>query len=741
MRALLQDVRTGHIATYDVPPPEILPRHVLVRTAFSAISAGTEKATVELGRKSLTGKALARPDLVRQVAEYARSHGIRAAWDNIQARLSSLSTLGYSSSGYVVEAGPETGYLPGDRVACAGAGYANHCEVNCVPQNLVVRVPDSVALDAAALTTLGAIAMQGIRQAEVSLGEIVAVIGAGLVGVLTIQILRAAGCRVVAVDLLPDRAARAVSLGAHLGLTFNEPELESRAAAFSGPGFDAVLITAATLSAEPLELAAKLLRDRGRVVVVGDVGMGVSRRNMYRKEITLRMSRSYGPGRYDPLYEEQGQDYPIGYVRWTERRNMAAFLDLLSTGAVRVDELLSHRYGVEDGDRAYADLESGSYTGIIDYHVSAGEAVTAQTFPNHVVRPRPVDKLRIGCMGAGGFARGVILPFLRRHPEVILESVASKSGVAAESTRQAFRFPAAEAPSDLLLNPNVDAAFIVTHHDSHAGYVIRALKQGKAVFVEKPLAVNRAQMDELATVHAELAANGRNPFLMVGFNRRFAPLTAKLSDFFRGCTEPMLIHIRCNAGFIPRSSWIQNEAGGGRIVGEVCHFVDWARAVTGSPIHTVTGVTVLPDSGRYNADNLVVTLVFEDSSIANLVYTANGDSRGGKEYIEVSCEGRFARLDDFKTLRLTRAGKTKTLRGRQDKGHRRELELTIEAMLRGNPPPIAFEELRDVTETTFLIEEAVRSGGRVPTSAGNQPSEAPQARESAEGQLRPRFHG
>lgn len=352
MRALLEDMKSGQIAAYDVPAPELQERGILVRTAFSAISSGTEKAAVQAGRKSLLGKAMARPDLVKQVLAYAQSNGITAAHQKVQARLETLAALGYSCSGLVLEVGAAvTGFQPGDRVACGGTGYATHSEINFVPANLAVRVPANVSLMAASLTTIGAIAAQGVRQANVTFGETVAVIGVGLVGVLAIQVLRAAGCRVIAIDLSIERATRATSLGAHLALCTSEPALEKKVASFSRYGVDAVLITAATKSAEPLEMAARLLRDRGRISVIGDVGMGVSRANMYGKEISLSMSRSYGPGRYDPRYEEAGQDYPIGFVRWTEKRNMEAFLDLLSTGSLAVDPLLAQQFPVEDGGK------------------------------------------------------------------------------------------------------------------------------------------------------------------------------------------------------------------------------------------------------------------------------------------------------------------------------------------------------------------------------------------------------
>ena len=710
MLALLEDMKTGRVAAYDVPAPELREGGILVRTAFSAISAGTEKASVEAGRKSLLKKAMARPDLVKQVLEYAQSNGVKAARQKVQARLETLTALGYSCSGFVLEVGAGAmGFQPGDRVACAGVGYASHSEVNFVPANLAVRIPDGVGLDAASLTTIGAIAVQGVRQANVTFGETVAVIGVGLVGVLAIQILRAAGCRVVAIDISGDRAATAVSLGAHLGLNTGDLGLERAVANFSRYGVDAALITAATKSADPLELAAKLLRDRGRISVIGDVGMGVSRSNMYKKEISLSMSRSYGPGRYDPRYEEGGQDYPIGFVRWTEKRNMEAFLDLLSGGSLQVETLLARRFPVEEGEGAYAAVEGGSYTGIIDYHAPTdGRVAPRPSIATHVHQARPKDKLRVGCIGAGGFARGVIFPLLRSSVGVILESVATSTGAAATSARTGFGFTMAESPSELLANPNADVVFILTRHDSHAAYVESALEQGKGVFVEKPLAINREQLEMVQKAYVRALAENRSPFLMVGFNRRFSPLTKRLKDFFSGRTEPMLVHIRCNAGFIPRDSWIQDPENGGRIIGELCHFVDWARAVVGCPMETIIAAA-LPDAGRYSRDNVTVIIGFKDGSVANLLYAANGDRAVAKEYFEVFSGSSIARIDDFKALHLSRNGKTATLKSSGDKGHRREMELTIEAMKRGEDAPIPFEELVEVAKATLAIEDAIRT--------------------------------
>jgi predicted dehydrogenase len=707
MRALLTDRKSGEVSTHEVPAPELRPGGLLVRTHYSAISAGTERATLELSSKPLLAKIRARPDLVKQVLEYARQNGVKAAYEKVHAKLDTLTTLGYSCAGEVISVGEGVHeFRAGDRVACGGGTYANHAEINFVPRNLAVHIPSQVSMAAASLTTIGAIALQGFRQAEVGIGETVAVIGAGLVGMLTIQILRAAGCRVVAIDLSPQRVKRAAEFGAHLAVAANDPTLASCIKEFSRYGVDAAILTAATDSVEPAEMAAKILRDRGRIIVVGAVGMGVSRSNMYLKELSLTLSRSYGPGRYDPQYEEGGIDYPIGYVRWTERRNMEAFLDLLAAGQIDVTPLLDHRYAIEDGAKAFADLKNGLYTAILEYN--GAPEVSQRSMPAQVAaRPRIGDEVRVGCIGAGSFASSVIFPTLQSIKGVRLQAVGSVTGAGAASAQRAFKFRTAEQPSELLNNPNVDSVFILTRHDTHATQTAQALHAGKPVFVEKPLAIDREQLNQLQKVYVDKMQAGRAPFVMVGFNRRFAPFTEKIRQFFAGRREPMMIHVRVNAGYIPHDHWI--HAQGGRIVGEFCHFVDWARSVIGSPIHSVTA-TGLPNSTQSASDNVAVTLKFTDGSVANLLYLANGDRSIPKEFFEVFCQGAIARLHDFRTLELARDGKVQKFTSRQDKGHRRELQLTIEAVRDGKPSPISFEELVEVSEATFLVDQAVVTG-------------------------------
>jgi predicted dehydrogenase len=481
-------------------------------------------------------------------------------------------------------------------------------------------------------------------------------------------------------------------------------------------------LTAATDSAEPAEMAAKILRDRGRIIVVGAVGMGVSRSNMYTKELSLALSRSYGPGRYDPQYEEGGIDYPIGYVRWTERRNMESFLDLLATGRIDVTPLLQHHYSVDEGAKAYSDLKNGLYTAILEYN--GASAVSQRTVPAVTARPSIGDEVRVGCIGAGSFASSVIFPNLQSIKGVRLQSVGTISGASAASAQRAFRFQTAEQPSELLNDPNVDTVFILTRHDTHASHAARALQSGKPVFVEKPLAIDREQLAQIQEVYAAQQQAGRAPFVMVGFNRRFAPFTEKIRQFFADRREPMIVHARVNAGCMPRDHWV--HAHGGRIVGEFCHFVDWARFVIDSPIHSVAAAS-LPDGAQYASDNIAVTLKFADGSVANLLYLANGDRSIPKEFFEVFCQGAIARLHDFRILELARNGKVQKFKSVQDKGHRRELQLTIEAIRSGKPSPISFDELVEVTESTFLVQRALATGAVIrlaqaaPEAAPNAP--------------------
>jgi predicted dehydrogenase/threonine dehydrogenase-like Zn-dependent dehydrogenase len=725
MRAILEDVRSGEVTSHEVPQPELRPGGILVRTAFSAISAGTELAHREQVEKSLLGKALARPDLVRQVVDFARTAGLKAAYQKVQSRLDTLAPLGYSCAGVVIASGQEVAeFQPGDRVACAGSGYASHCEVNFVPKNLAVRIPDGVSLEAASLSAIGAIALQGFRQSQAVLGEVVAVIGAGLVGVLTIQLAKAAGCRVIAIDRHPQRVELARKFGADLALGAADRDTSPRVQEFARYGADVVIITAASTSAEPVELAAGISRDRGRIVVVGTVDLGVSRKAMYMKELSLVLSRSYGPGRYDSEYEEDGRDYPVGHVRWTEKRNMEAFLDLQASGAIDVSPFLERRCPVEQGSAAYEELKNtGAYTVLLEYPSRA--LISMPTVSAAASRAPCSGELRVSCIGAGSFARGVLFPALRKTRGVALHSVATASGVASESARRLFGFARAVPTAELLQDKDADAVFILSRHDSHARYVVAALSNHKPVLVEKPLAISREQLEEIRCAYQSEKEKDKSlsPFLMVGYNRRFAPFTETLRQFFAGRIEPMVVQIRVNAGHIPHHHWVQqNSSGGGRVLGELCHFVDWARCVVDRDMVSVAA-SALPDGTRYNRDNVVATLRFQDGSIATVAYLANGDRSVPKEQFEVFCEGKVGRIQDFCTLELARDGKTRRTKARRNKGHEREIALTLEAIRQGGCSPIPFEELMEVSEATLAIEEAIGSAEVVSLHSSRIPVE------------------
>ena len=709
MKAIVQNLQSSCIEVCDIPSPELRPGGVLVQTHFSAISAGTEQSKLETAEKSLIGKAFARPDQVRLVLQVAQAEGIASAYQKVKSRLDTLSPLGYSSAGTVLAVGDGVGDLrPGDRVACGGTGYANHAEVNFIPRNLVARVPESVGLEEASLTTIGAIAMQGLRQADLHLGETVAVIGAGLVGLLAIQLARASGCRVLALDVDPARVECAAHFGAHLALLSGDSRTHTAVRHFSPFGIDAALITAASPSPEPLELATKLLRDRGRAIVVGDVGMGVARRNLYDKELSVVLSRSYGPGRYDRNYEEKGIDYPIGYVRWTERRNMEAFLDLLANGSIELGSLTRQQCPVEDAASAYALIrEKKAYTVILRYPVKQTHSLSVieQGEAVEVANKRRTTKgLNISCIGAGGFARSVVFPQLARVKGAKLFAVASSSGYSAESAFRSCGFEKTSTVSGVFADPQADAVFVLSRHDTHADYVVQGLAAGKAVFCEKPLAVNRLELGSITNEYDRQIRAGSTPFLMVGFNRRYAPLASKVSEFFAGRAEPMMIHMRINAGNLPGEHWAHEN--GGRVVGEVCHFVDFARWLVNCPIESVWA-SAMPDNSAYNRDNLVTNLVFEDGSIANIIYVANGDKAVSKEFYEVFCGGSIARLDDFRGLELVRNGRTHEFKSRRDKGHQRELELVVDAISKCKAAPIPFCQLAEVTEAIFRIAEAI----------------------------------
>ena len=715
MKQLLQSAGTGETVVADVPAPHAAPGMVLVRTAASLVSAGTERTAVDFSKKSLLAKARSRPDLVKKVLDKARTDGLLTAWGAAMARLDQPMALGYSSCGTVIEVGANVeGFRVGDRVACAGAGYASHAEIVRVPANLVAPLPDGVELEHAAFATVGAIGLHGFRLAETQLGEWIAVIGLGLIGLLMVQMARAAGCRVVGIDLDPSRVALARSLGADAALLAGGDDVREAVRALTGgAGVDVALIPAATASNDPIMLAADLCRDRGRVVVVGAVGMDLPRPPFYEKELSFRISRSYGPGRYDPLYEEAGVDYPIGYVRWTENRNLRAFLELLRAGSVRVEPLVTHRIAISHGEQAYRVITGSEPSlGVLLTYPVADAAEPARRVEQVGVDGRGAERLDqpgIGLLGAGAFATGTLLPAIQATGGFRFVGVATATGPSSHHAAQKYGFTFATTEErEVLADARVNLVAVLTRHDQHARQIVAALDAGKHVFCEKPPALDE---DELAAiVHADARARAR--ILAVGYNRRFAPMVVRMRAFLGDVAEPLMVHCRVNAGVIPANHWVHDPAiGGGRIVGEGCHFVDLLSFLTGAlPVRV--RASGLPDDGPYREDNVVLMVEMENGSVGTIGYAAAGDRGLGKERVEAFGGGAAAVLDDYRTLELHRGGKAKRMKNRlrQDKGHRGEWEAIGRALRAGSGPPVPLESLVATSLTTFAAVRALRSG-------------------------------
>ena len=717
MKQVTQRLRDGRVEVLDVPAPTVSPEGVLIDVRASLLSAGTERSKVQAGRKNLVQKARSRPDQVALVVEKARRDGIKDTVAAVRARLDEPSPLGYSAAGVVLSVGALVRDLaPGDHVACGGGNYAVHAEIDHVPGNLCVALPETVGFEQGAFATVGAIAMHGVRQAEVGLGERVAVIGQGLVGQLAGMLLRAAGCVVVGVDLDEALLGRAAANGA-LDHPAPRSSLDPGRLPAEVGECDAVVITAATPSDDPVQLAAALCRDRGRVVIVGDVGMALSRAPYFDKEIDLRMSRSYGPGRYDSTYEERGIDYPIGYVRWTERRNMEAFVGLLASGRLDIAGLVSERVPVQQAPDAYDRLASSTVSPLgilIEY------APTALPPPPPAPATKPVSSATVGLIGTGSFATRILLPGLTAAGFEVV-SVASATGLSA--TGAAERLPGARAvrPEEVIEDPAASLVAIATRHASHAELALAALRAGKAVYVEKPPCLTAQQLADLRQVRAE-----SGQVLFVGFNRRHAPLTKALIDHVTNTGHPVELLIRINAAALPSGHWLNDPSeGGGRLLGEGCHFVDLAAWIVGSPAERVSCV-VRPRTGEttQTAQRFSMSLEFADDSVATIVYTDGGSQGLPKEYIEAHAGGRSAVLDDFRSLELRDAAKRRRLGSRrQDKGHRQQFGRLQEALAGSTSSP-ALDPLDSMAATLAAIASAGEGRGRrIDNARAHRPSE------------------
>jgi polar amino acid transport system substrate-binding protein len=689
VKQLVQDFKTGEIKLVDVPPPALVPGSVCVRNAFSLVSPGTERATINLAQQSLVGKARSRPDLVRRVVDTVKREGLSAAVRKIQSQLDQWKTLGYSCAGTIVEVGEGvTGLSVGDRVACGGQDYASHAEMVVVPQNLCARLPEGVALDHAAFTSLGAVAMHGVRQADVRIGEVVAVIGLGLVGQLTVQILKAAGCVVLGIDVSAEACDLAKRCGCDAVAVRTSGDLERVAAKLtSGFGVDAAIIAAAAATNDPIELAAKICRERGRIVMVGVTGMEIPRDLFYEKELEFKLSRSYGPGRYDPVYEEKGIDYPIGYVRWTEQRNMEAFVQLLASNRVDVTSLITHTFGIDDASKAY-ELISGKaderFVGVLlEYPKGEGRSAKAETTSIPLSRVAPHASVVLGVVGAGNYAQGMLLPQFKGQGDVMLRMVCTATGVKAEKAKEKFGFETCTTNwRDVLADKEVNAVVIATRHNLHAEIVCEALRAGKTVFCEKPLCLRGKELDEVVQTIKDTG----NARLMVGFNRRFAPFAAKIREL----SAPLVMRYRVSVQPLPADHWINDpDAGGGRILGELCHFIDFLRfAARSRPVSVF--------AQGFGAENVQVALRFADGSVGSIDYFSVADAALPKEHVEIFGGGRHMVVDDFR-----------------DKGQAEEVRQFVQAGKTGGPMPIPLDEILDSTRATLAVLESMRAGRAV----------------------------
>lgn len=704
-------IKAGLAVVEDVPAPQVGHMNILVRVTHSCISVGTEMAGVKMSGMPLYQRALKQPENVKRVLEMMRDQGVKRTMDRVMGKLSAGNATGYSAAGVVVEVGEEVdGFAVGDRVACAGAGIANHAELIDVPVNLAVKVPDGLDTRIASTVTLGAIAMQGIRRAQPTLGETMVVVGLGILGQISAQVLSANGCRVIGVDLDPWRIQLALENGMDIGINPTEENYCERVFNYTdGMGADAVIVTAATDSSQVISEAMQACRKKGRVVLVGDVGLNLNRADFYKKELDFLISSSYGPGRYDPFYEEGGQDYPIAYVRWTENRNMQAYIDLLDKKKVKLDNLSRQPYPIDRAGEAYDVLKGGGEKPLLvllEYPERDGYRSTRVSL--RVPAAAKSGKVRVALAGASSFAQGMHLPNMVKLNDLFtLRSVMSRTGANARAV--ATQYGAAYCTSDyeeVLKDDEVDLVMVTTRHDLHGSMVLQALRAGKHVFVEKPLALKE---EELAEIEHFYADHPHGPLLMVGFNRRFSPALQTVRSILKNRTSPIIANYRLNAGYIPLEHWVHGAEGGGRNIGEACHIYDLFNFLTGtSKLVGINAYSITPESKQWGRnDNFVGTLKYADGSVCTLTYTALGDKCYPKERMEVFADGKVLVMDDYKSVVVHGAKHKGWSSSAAQKGQLEELEALSAALLKGAAWPISLEEQLQVSRTSFEIERQV----------------------------------
>ncbi len=717
MKQISQNYKTGRISLEEVNAPAAKGGGILVQTQFSVISAGTEGMKAKEGNMSYIGKARARPDQVKKVIQSVQQQGLKSTYEKVMNKLDSLTPLGYSLSGVVIEVQPGAEeFQLGQRVACAGAGYANHAEVNFVPKNLVVPVPDNVAMEHAAFTTIGAISMQGFRQAQMQLGETACVIGLGLLGQLLVQILKASGVNVIGIDLMKSRCELAESLGATFAMIPDDSGLlNSINRVTNNIGIDCSFITAGGNTNAPIELAVKIARDRGRIVDIGKTKLDLMWNDFYEKELDIKFSRSYGPGRYDPNYEENGTDYPIGYVRWTEQRNMSSFLQLISEDKILIDPIITSVHPFSEAEKVYTDLIKGkdSVLGIVFKHaeqVSANKSLPEFSDSLKVSREKSNKQyVGLGVIGAGNYASSMLLPHLAKIDEVEFKVVSTATSLSAANAARKFNFERTSTDYKTVLDSqDVDAIIIATRHSSHASMVAEALYTEKTVYVEKPLAID---LNGLELVRHAVSETG-NERLMVGFNRRFSPLMKKIIDLVDENSKPLVVNYRVHAGQIESGSWYLDPSHGSRFVGEAGHFFDVFSAIIKARPISVMARSLRPEKITHDdMENVCVLVNYEDGSVANLSYLTQGGAKLPKEYLEICGGGKTIQLHNFERVVIYDQNKkyvhkTKGL----DKGQYEEMNEFISSIINNSVMPISLESIFDTTLLTLATEKSLVVG-------------------------------
>ena len=708
MKQVLQYMNSGESKIVDVPIPQVRKNTALVRTAASLVSAGTERSLVEFGEKNLLQKAASRPDLMKQVIDKARREGVLSTLESTFNRLDQPMVLGYSSAGIIVEVGEGlVGYQVGDRVVCAGGNHAVHAEYAVIPQNLLAHLPDDIPFESACFATLGAIALNGIRLAHLELGDHIAVVGLGLLGLLTARLVEANGCQVTGIEPSAQRVEFARKAGIQ---AFHRNDILAATASLTqNRGFDAVLICAATSSSDTVQLAGEIVRDRGSVISLGVVGLDIPRKTYYEKEIHFQVSRSSGPGRYDPVYEEAGVDYPLGYVRWTEGRNLQAFVQLLHSTKLEVADLITHQFAIEEAVKAY-ELITGktgeAYLGIVlTYPSTKDDEKYTEEWVEVNPKLTPETRIKVGAIGAGNYAKATFLPVMHKSRGIDLVAIASINGVNAQHAAQKFGFKHASSSADAILeDKTINSVVIMTRHQDHAALTLKALRAGKNIYCEKPLALTLQDLDEIENQLQKKTSS----ILMVGFNRRFAPLSVQLKEFLSNRKEPLYAHYTINAGYLPDNHWLHDPIeGGGRIIGEGCHFIDYLTFLIGETPISVHA-TALTDNGKYHQDNMLLTFAYTDGSVGSIAYLANGDKSFPKERIEVFSGGKVAVLNDFRSLSLFSDGNTRIIRSRfrQDKGHQAAWEAFLQSIHQGSAAPIPYDQLLAVSRAAIVSMNA-----------------------------------